>query len=105
MIETLQPLPRDLPADEALAVLRELMHDENATASARVAAARILLGWPEPKNDEERKREAEEREMSLAAARGLLADLAAAKLASVGQPPALDQVGAPQPADAADGQA
>lgn len=60
--------------------------------TARIQAAKILLERLAPKEDDEaKKHEAEERDRALAEARGLLAEFAALKLASLRQPDTLDQ--------------
>ncbi len=76
--------------DAIVSVLHELMLSGSSEPS-RIAAAKILLERIAPKNDEEeRQREADERNAALAEARGLLAEFAALRLADVQQPRALD---------------
>jgi hypothetical protein len=80
-----------LQADQVLATLHELMQ-ASASDTARIQAAKILLERLAPKEDDEAtKRAAEERDIALAEARGLLAEFAALKLAMLRQPGAVDQ--------------
>ena len=82
-----------LHADDVLATLHELMQGSGSD-TARIAAAKILLERLSPKEDDEaQKREAEEREVALAEARGLLAEFAALRLASLCEPCAVDASG------------
>ena len=90
-----------LHADDVLATLHDLMQ-ASGSDTARIQAAKILLERLAPKEDDEaRKREAEEREAALAEARGLLAEFAALRLASLCQPGAVDASGEAAPDDAA----
>lgn len=89
-----------LHADDVLATLHELMQ-ASGSDTARIAAAKILLERLSPKEDDEaRKREAEERETAVAEAKGLLAEFAALRLASLCQPSALDAPSAAAPDNA-----
>lgn len=82
-----------LEASQVLSTLRDLMQASESD-TARIQAAKILLERLAPKTDDEaKKREAEERDVALAQARGLLAEFAALKLAGFRQPRALDQTG------------
>jgi hypothetical protein len=72
--------------------------------SARIQAAKLLLeriGNVTREDDEAQRREAEEREAAIAEARGILAEIAAARLAGVSEPPALADDGASGATDAA----
>ena len=83
-----------LQADQVLATLHDLMQSSESD-TARIQAAKILLERLAPKDDDEaQKREAEERDIALAEARGLLAEFAALKLAGLCQPGAVDHAGA-----------
>ncbi|MDX2027687.1 MAG: hypothetical protein SFW62_03525 [Alphaproteobacteria bacterium] len=92
-------------AAKILEALIDLVHHSESD-SARIAAAKILLERMAPEEDDEaRRREAEERDAAIAEARCLLAESAAAKSTEFYQPTALDQIGAPEPADTASGAA
>ena len=83
-----------LQADQVLTTLRDLMQSSESD-TARISAAKILLERLAPKEDDEaKKREAEERDVALAQARGLLAEFAALKLAGLREPGKLDPAGA-----------
>jgi hypothetical protein len=71
---------------------------------SRVQAAKLLFDRLVPKKEdlEQKRREADERNAAIAEAKGLLADLAASRLAGLHQPAALDQESAPEPADTAE---
>ena len=82
-------------ADQVLSTLHELMQASESD-TARIQAAKILLERLAPKEDDDaKKREAEERDVALVQARGLLAEFAALKLASLREPDKLDQASAP----------
>lgn len=67
-------------AAEALESLRAMMHDGDASDSARVSAARTVFEkFANSENDEARAREKEERDAAIAEAIVLMAELAAAK--------------------------
>ncbi len=69
---------------------------DSASNTARIQAAKILLERLAPKEDDE----ARKREAALAEARGLLAEFAALKLASLCNPITLDQIGKTPPNNA-----
>ena len=95
--------PRASSAEIEEMLLRFLKGDEEGSAS-RLAAAKILLerlSAAPSENDDAKKRENEERAEAEAEARGILAELAAAKLAGVSLPRSLDQDGEGRAIDAA----
>lgn len=84
-----------LAAEQVLATLHNMMQ-ASESETARIQAAKILLERLAPKeDDEQRKREAEERAAAMDEARGLLAELTAWRLASLREPDALAEGGAP----------
>ena len=90
-----------LQADQVLSTLSELMQGSESD-TARIQAAKILLQRLAPKEDDEaKKHEAEERDVALAQARGLLAEFAALKLASLREPCHVDQASTPPTTDSA----
>jgi hypothetical protein len=83
--------------EEALETLRLMLLDDEITDASRVSAAKALLDRFLPKEDAElKRREAEERASAIAEARCLLAELAAAKLVGLHEPPTLAEIRAPQ---------
>jgi hypothetical protein len=75
--------------EQALAELFNLMLHSESDATRLGATKALLERLVPPEDDEARRREAEERAASIAEARCLLAELAAAKFAGAGEPASL----------------
>ncbi|HEU0117879.1 MAG TPA: hypothetical protein VFR09_04525 [Alphaproteobacteria bacterium] len=74
-------------AAEALESLRAMMHDGDASDSARVSAARTVFEkFANSESDEARAREKEERDAAIAEAIVLMAELADCKLSGAALP-------------------